>query len=157
MRSQRSAGPGPPAACTRSCAMAIYVLNVETIGRDKGGRVTRSAAYRAGERIRDERTRETYDYSDRDDVVHKEIFLPSHFAGHPEMDWARDRSTLWNTVEETDRRNARLGREVLVVLPPELTAAQRTQLVRRFSQEISDRYQSAIDATIHLPRPTADD
>lgn len=55
--------------------MAIYLLHVKPISRAKGGRVTRSAAYRAGERIRDERTRELYDFTDRDDVVHKEILL----------------------------------------------------------------------------------
>jgi hypothetical protein len=53
--------------------MAIYLLHVKSISRAKGGRITRSAAYRAGERIRDERTREVYNFSDRDDVVHKEI------------------------------------------------------------------------------------
>lgn len=53
------------------------------------------------------------------------------------MDWARDRSTLWNSVEQTDSRIARLGREVLVVLPAELTAAQRVQLARRFGATAS--------------------
>jgi hypothetical protein len=29
------------------------------------------------------------------------------------MEWARDRATLWNTVEDAgDRRNSRLAREV---------------------------------------------
>jgi hypothetical protein len=136
--------------------MAIYLLHVESISRAKGGRITRSAAYRAGERIRDERTREVYNHSERDDVVHKEIFLPASFAATRELDWARDRSTLWNAAERTDRRNALLGREVLVLLPPEVAPEQRTRLVRRFSQDIADRYRCAVDATIHLPRPNAD-
>lgn len=84
--------------------MAIYLLHVKSISRAKGGRITRSAAYRAGERIRDERTREVYNFSDRDDVVHKEIFLPASLADTRELDWARDRSTLWNAAERTDRR-----------------------------------------------------
>ena len=137
-------------------AMAIYLLHVKTISRAKGGRVTRSAAYRAGERIRDERTRELYDFTERDDVVHKEILLPSSLANTRELDWARDRSTLWNSAERTDRRNALLGREVLVLLPPEFTAEQRTHLVRRYSQDLANRYGCAVDATIHLPRPDAD-
>jgi len=137
--------------------MAIYHTDVKTFGRARGGRVTRAAAYRAGERIRDERTREVYNHTGRDDVVYKEIVLPAEFAVNPELDWARDRSILWNAAEHTNRRNARLGREVLVMLPPELTPQQRTQLVRRFSQELADRFRCAVDTTIHLPRPGADE
>ena len=135
--------------------MAFYWLNVKVFSRAKGGCVTRAAAYRAGERIRDERTRVVHDYSSREDVVHKEILLPSQFSGNAEMDWARDRASLWNSVEGTDRRNARLAREVLVVLPVELAATQRVQLARRFGQELADRYLGAVDATVHLPRPTS--
>src|ERR1700716_2130505 len=130
--------------------MAIYHMDVKTFGRASGGRVTRAAAYRAGERIRDERTREVYNHTDRDDVAHKEIMLPAVFAVNPELDWARDRCILWNAAEHTNRRNARLAREVLVILPPELTPQQRIQLVRRFSQELADRFRCAVDTTIHL-------
>lgn len=136
--------------------MAIYHMDVKTFGRAKGGRATRAAAYRAGERIKDERTRETYNHSDRNDVVHKEIMLPADFAGDRTLDWARDRSVLWNAAEHTHRSNARVAREVMVLLPPELTPEQRTQLVRGFSQELADRFRCAVDTTVHLPRPGAD-
>jgi len=131
-------------------------MNVKTFGRANGGRATRAAAYRAGERIRDERTHETYNHSDRDDVVHKEVTLPADFAGDQSVDWARDRSVLWNAAEHTHRSNARVAREVMVLLPPELTPQQRTQLVRGFSQELADRFRCAVDTTVHLPRPGAD-
>ena len=68
----------------------------------------------------------------------------------------RDRSTLWNAAERTDRRNALLGREVLVLLPPEFTTGQRTHLVRQYSQDLANRYGCAVDTTIHLPCPDAD-
>jgi hypothetical protein len=42
--------------------MAKYFLYVKVFSRGKGSRVTRAAAYRAGERIRDERTSEVYNY-----------------------------------------------------------------------------------------------
>ena len=137
--------------------MPLYLLHVEPFSRARGANVTMAAAYRAGERIRDERRKRFYNHVDRDDVVYKDIILPSKFSRDATVNWARDRSTLWNAVESTNRRNARLGREVMVVLPPELTPAQRAQLVRRFSQELADRYQNAVDTTIHLPRPSADD
>jgi hypothetical protein len=41
--------------------MAVYFLRARHISRGKGGRVTRAAAYRARERILDERTSETHE------------------------------------------------------------------------------------------------
>src|SRR5271170_1630208 len=111
--------------------MAFYMLYVKTFSRGNGGCATRLAAYRAGERIRDERTRLVYNWAYRDDVVHKEILLPSRFSASADIDWARDRATLWNEVERTDRSNARVAREVLVILPAELTAAQRWWKLRQ--------------------------
>jgi hypothetical protein len=88
--------------------MAKYFLLVKIFSRGRGSRVTRAAAYRAGERIRDERTSESYNYSKRKDIVHSEIILPSGLADHPDMEWARDRAKLWNAVEKAGtRRNSR--------------------------------------------------
>ena len=137
--------------------MAIYMMKQKTFPRGKGACVTQAAAYRAGERIRDERTARTHSYLGRNDVVYKEILVPSEFAGNAEIAWTQDRAALWNAVERTDRRNAQLGREVMVVLPEELSAERRTQLVRGFAQELADKYRCAVDTTIHLPRPESDE
>jgi ATP-dependent exoDNAse (exonuclease V) alpha subunit len=132
--------------------MAIYFLAQRTFGRSEGGSAPSAAAYRAGERIRDERTGRTYDFSYRQDVLHKQIVVPSQFADSA-LEWAQDRSTLWNAAEAVEsRKNARVAREYLVALPVELAPAQRLNLVRGFSQELSDRYQFAVDVTIHAPR-----
>jgi hypothetical protein len=137
--------------------MAVYFLRCEYISRKKASQVTQAAAYRAGERIRDERTGEIYDYSDRGDVVYKEVVLPAELSGRDEMAWTQDRSILWNAAEHAARyRNARLARDWLVLLPSELTAQQRAQLVRTFATELADKYRCAIDVCIHLPRPGAD-
>ena len=132
--------------------MAVYFLNMKTFGRSGGSSAASAAAYRAGERIRDERTGKTYDHSERQDVLHKEIVLPSRFAD-VEMAWARDRANLWNAAEGAEtRKNARVAREYLVALPVELSPDQRVGLVRGFSQELSDRYGFAVDVAIHAPR-----
>jgi hypothetical protein len=137
--------------------MAKYFLHVKVFSRGKGSRVTRAAAYRAGERIRDERTSEVYNYSGREDVLHKEIVLASELAGRTDTNWARERAALWNAAEHAGtRRNARLAREVLVTLPPELGQAQRTELARTFSRQLADRYRCAIDLAVHAPRPGSD-
>jgi hypothetical protein len=137
--------------------MATYFFRAKHISRGKGARATKAAAYRAGERIRDERTSEVYDYSDRRDIPYKEVVVPSDLAGRADMAWTQDRTTLWNAVEYAGtRRNSRLAREYLVFLPSELTPEQRIHLVRKFAAELANNYRCAIDATIHQPRPGAD-
>jgi hypothetical protein len=137
--------------------MAVYFLRSKHVSRGNGSRVTRAAAYRAGERIRDERTSEVYDHSDRCDIAYKEVILPAGLESQPDMAWTQDRATLWNAAERAGLRcNSRLAREWLMLLPPELSIKQRTELVRTFAKELADRYRCAVDACVHLPRPGAD-
>ena len=136
--------------------MAKYFLLMKVLSRNKGSSVVRAAAYRAGERILEPRTGRTHDYTSRDDVVEREIRLPSEFANDDGVAWARDRSRLWTVVDSNPRRDARLANEVLVILPPELNAVQRTELVRNYAQELADRYRSAVDFAVHAPRENAD-
>jgi ATP-dependent exoDNAse (exonuclease V) alpha subunit len=132
--------------------LAIYFLNLKTFGRSGGSSAVSAAAYRAGERIRDERTGKTYDHVGRQDVMHKEIILPGEFAADA-MDWAQDRANLWNTAEGAEtRKNARVAREYLVALPAELPHEHRLSLVRGFSHELVERYRFALDVAIHAPR-----
>jgi ATP-dependent exoDNAse (exonuclease V) alpha subunit len=132
--------------------VAIYFLHMKVFGRAGGSSAVSAAAYRSGERIRDERTGKTYDHSERQDVMHKEIVLPSQFAG-AEWAWASDRASLWNAAEGAEeRKNARVAREYLVALPVELSPQQRLGLVRAFSRELTDRYRFAMDVAIHAPR-----
>jgi hypothetical protein len=137
--------------------MAKYFLRVKIFSRGKGSSAPKAAAYRAGERIREERSGAIHDYADRTDVVHSEILLPSEYADNADLDWARNRSVLWNAVQGSGRTwNSCLAREVLVTLPPELSAAQRTAVTRSFSQELADRYHCAVDFAVHEPRADAD-
>ncbi len=133
--------------------MAIFHFNIDSIKRSSGQQATAAAAYRAGEAIRDERSGEVHDHSRRQDVRHKEIFLPSRFDDS-RMEWARDRASLWNVAEAAEsRRNSRVAREYQVALPPELTAQQRLSLSRSFAREIADRYGVAVDLAVHDPKP----
>jgi hypothetical protein len=137
--------------------MATYFLRCTHISRGKGGSATRAAAYRAGERIRDERRNEVYDHTERRDVAYKEVVLPSDLAGRPDMTWAQDRAALWNAMEDAGRqRNSRVALEWLVHLPAELTPEQRSQIARRYGQELADKYRCAVDIAVHLPRSGAD-
>lgn len=132
--------------------MAIYFLNLKIFGRSGGSSAVSAAAYRAGERIRDERAGRTYDHTGREDVLHKEIIVPERFAG-VDMSWAQNRGNLWNLAESSEtRRNARVAREYLVALPAELSPEARISLASGFSRELVERYGFAMDMTIHAAR-----
>ncbi len=132
--------------------MAIYRFSAEIIGRGKGYSATAAAAYRAGERIEDERTGAVHDYRRRGGVLHAEILAPE---GAPA--WARDRAKLWNAVEQAERRrDAQLSRQLVLALPHELTDAQRKELVRDFVQREFVSRGMVADFAIHAPDPESD-
>ena len=136
--------------------MAIYFLRTTSVGRSAGRRATAAAAYRAGERLRDERSGLLYNYAHRKDVVHSAIFLPAHLAGAAD-DWAQSRETLWNAAERAEKQaNSRVAREYQVALPHELNTQQQVALARGFARELTERYRVAVDLAVHLPRPDGD-
>jgi ATP-dependent exoDNAse (exonuclease V) alpha subunit len=136
--------------------LAIFHLQIKSISRGAGRSATAAAAYRAGERIRDERTGVLHNYSRRTDVHHKEILLPAGLEG-ADGAWATDRERLWNAAEAVEsRRDARLAREYQVALPAELNQQQRVQLARRFAGELANRYNVAVDLAVHAPRAAGD-
>ena len=121
-----------------------------------GSRATSAAAYRSGTAITDERSGRTFNHSARQDVEHKEILLPGAAGGEP-LHWARDRAQLWNRAEAAESRgNARVAREYALALPHELNPAQRLSLAREFAAYIAERYQVAVDLSIHQPRSLGD-
>lgn len=133
--------------------MAIYHLRATMISRSQGRSATAASAYRVAERIEDRRTGLTFDYAARGGVDHTEILAPDHAP-----DWVRDRSELWNRVEESEtRKNSQVAREVRVALPDELTHAQRLELVRDFVRgQFVDRGMVA-DIALHAPGREGDE
>ena len=133
--------------------MAIYHLRATMISRSQGRSATAASAYRVAERIEDRRTGLTFDYAARGGVDHTEILAPDHAP-----DWVRDRSELWNRVEEAEtRKNSQVAREVRVALPDELTHAQRVALVRDYAQtQFVDRGMVA-DIALHAPGREGDE
>ena len=108
--------------------MAIMHLSASIVKRSEGKSAVAAAAYRACEKLLDERQDMTFDYSNKADLVRAEIFLPENAP--PEFS---DRATLWNTVEATEKRvDSRLAREIQVALPVELTAEQNWALAQEF-------------------------
>lgn len=127
--------------------MAIYHFDASMISRSKGRSATAASAYRAAERVVDWRTGEVHDYTRKHGVEHSEILAPAHAP-----DWARDRSALWNAVEQTERRkDAQVSREVRVALPSELSPGQNRDLVRGFVQAQFVARGMVADIALHAP------
>jgi hypothetical protein len=85
-----------------------------------------AAAYRAGQKLLEERTGIVDDYTKKLGVEHAEILAPE---GAP--DWVYDRDVLWNTTEKLERRkDSQLARDVELGLPIELDKASQLALLR---------------------------
>lgn len=124
--------------------MAIYHLHVKVLTRSKGHSAIKAAAYRSGTALKDI-DGEKVDYSRRADVTRLPII------GEILPDWAKDRQTLWESVERAEKRkDAQLAREVEVALPIELSDDEKKIIVERFSRYLSVMYGGVpVDAVIH--------
>ncbi len=133
--------------------MAQYRLSVYVAKRGDGRAATAMAAYRAAEKIHDQRTGLTIDYSRKQGVLFSEIIAPDNAP-----DWARDRQQLWNRSEAKEKRqDAHVAREIQLSLPCELNDAQRQELTTEFSRFIAERYNVAVDTAIHAPNREGDE
>ena len=111
--------------------MAIYHFSAKVIGCSGGRSAIASAAYRAGERLHDDKLDRDHDYTEKAGVVHREIMLPD---GASER-WL-DRGVLWNEVEAGEKRkDAQLARDIEISLPRELGKAEAIRLAQDFVRE----------------------
>lgn len=125
--------------------MAIFHFSAKVIGRSSGRSAVAAAAYRAGERLHDDRLDRNHDFTDKAGVVHSEVLLPENAPEH-----LGDREKLWNAVEAAEvRKDAQLAREVEFAIPREMNQAQGIELARDFvGQEFVARGMIA-DLNVH--------
>ena len=118
--------PSSPNERNGGDTIAIYHCSIKIVSRGKGKSAVAAAAYRSGEKLTNEWDGLTHDYTKKGGVVHSEILLPAHAP--PAFS---DRSTLWNSVELSEKsNNAQLAREVEIALPVELSGEEQVRLVR---------------------------
>lgn len=127
--------------------MASYHFSVQVVKRSEGRSAVAMAAYRSGEKLKDERRALDVDFRRRRGVVHAEIMAPQGAAG-----WLLDREMLWNGVERMEtRRDAQLAREINMALPHELSPGEQLELVRAFVREQFVALGMVADIAIHAP------
>lgn len=108
------------------------------------------AAYRAGEKITDPATGKIYDYTKKSGILHSAIIVPEGEAKIP-------RAELWAAADAAEkRRDARVAREIVGALDPDLTLADNIALVQRHAHRLADKYGCAVDYAIHAPSRSGD-
>lgn len=132
--------------------MAIYHCEVKSISRANGRSATAAAAYRAGEKIIDERTLEVHDYTRKRTVISADLIMPS------DVSKKITRAELWNMAEKSEKRkDAKVAREYEIALPAELPREAQRALALKFAQELADRYHVAADVALHVPDRKGDE
>ena len=104
------------------------------------------AAYRAGQRLFDERTERVADYSRRAPDIRETLILTPENA----PDWCEDRGKLWNAAEDAERRkDGRPARDVQVGLAWELSLDDQREAVIRFAKAEFTSKGHVVDIAFH--------
>src|SRR5271167_4618963 len=129
--------------------MAIYHLHAKMVQRNKGQSAVAAGAYRSGSLLSEETTGIAHDYTRKRGVEHSEILAPE---GAPS--WVLDRQTLWNLVEQAEKRkDAQVAREIEVGLPVELSNPEQVALLRDYVQREFVANGMVADIGIHRDNP----
>lgn len=128
--------------------MAQYHLSGHPIiSRTRGQKVIRSAAYAAGERLRDDRYGEVHDFTRRRSILYVAMVPPENGP-----DWARDREKFWNAVEKKEKRkDSQLAIPYDIALPHELSLEQNIALIREYAKAEFADLGLVADVAIHEP------
>ena len=104
-----------------------------------------AAAYRSGENLQDKQYGSVHDYRRKRGVVHNEIILPQNAPRE-----YNDRATLWNAVEQSEKRkDAQTARDIDIALPIELDRQEQIELVREYVKENFVQKGMCADFAIH--------
>lgn len=123
---------------------AIYHLEAKVITRGIGRSAVAASAYMSCSEITNDYDGVTHDYTKKGGLVYEKVFLPSNAP--PE--W-RDRSKLWNAVEETETtKDSRLAREFIVALPIEVSNERQIDEAEEFAKVLVDDGM-CVDVCIH--------
>ena len=124
--------------------MAIYHCSIKIGSRSNGQSAIAAAAYRSGDKLKDNETGQISDYTKKSGIVFSEISLcdnaPAEYS---------DREILWNSVHSIEKnKNAQLWREFEVALPKELNRDEQIDTVRSFVKGLNEQGM-CVDWSLH--------
>lgn len=115
--------------------MAIYSLNVRMVCRSKKGKTAvGKAAYIGGRNLTldGKDGKKKFNYTTKaPQVAFSKILVPENSP-----QWSSDPALLWNNVEAFEKRkDAQVGRELIIALPKELSLEKNIELIEKYIQE----------------------
>ena len=115
----------------RNRKMSIYHCSIKIISRAGGRSAIASAAYRSGEKLYNDETGMTHDFTRKGGVVMNEIILPPNAPKR-----YANREVLWNEVQQIEKRSdAQFAREIEVALPAEMNRDEQIECIRSFIKD----------------------
>ena len=129
--------------------MAIFHLSFKVLTRTtKTGKSKSSlylAAYNSREKLKDELTGLTFDYTKKNDLYKSGIILPEEA---PRSFY--DRKTLWQNCELSEKRkDSQICRYAIISLPEELNGEQNEALLKKYLKENFVKKGMCVDYAIH--------
>ena len=105
--------------------------SISVVSRSSGQSVMAAASYCLGQKLYSEHDGEwKYPHSSPQRVRYTEVMLPPNAPAE-----YADRQTLWNSVDEAEKRaDAQTARRFVITLPKELTYEQNLSLIRAYCQ-----------------------
>lgn len=137
--------------------MALFHLNVSSIGKSSGSSAVASAAYRSCSQLTqsviDPKTglkiEVVHNFSNKQGLAFSQIFAPEGVAN-----WCTNREELWNKVEERETHTkGRFARDIKLALQKEFTLKQNIQLLSEYVKNTLVKDGIIADVNIHLDDP----
>lgn len=129
--------------------MAIFHLEFKVLTRTtKTGKSKSSiylAAYNSREKLKDELTGLTFDYTKKNDLYKSGIILPEDAPSK-----FYDRATLWQNCESAEKRkDSQICRHAIISLPKELNGEQNEALLKKYLKQNFIKKGMIADYAIH--------
>lgn len=134
--------------------MALFHLNVSSIGKSSGSSACASAAYRScsaiTQTIKDPQTgieiSYIHDFSNKKGLAFSKVFAPEGADG-----WCLNRQELWNKVEIREAHiRGRYARDIKLALQKEFTLEQNIQILSEYVKDTFVRDGIIADVNIHM-------
>ncbi len=145
-----------------------FHVSVTAVSKRKNQSVVAKSAYNSGSKIEDKKNGITHDYTSKNKekkinlinekgekytkIIDKNLAYATLIIPIKSGKLTVDRGNFWNEIELIEtRKNAQFGTEIDVMFPDGLNEQQRIDLVEKYSQYLSDRYNILVDVSIHRP------
>jgi hypothetical protein len=129
--------------------MALYRCEAKIISRSDGHSAVAAAAYRTGQKIKDELTGRIHDYLGRQKGIIQSVILRPDNAPA----WAANTATLWNEAERHERRkDSQVCREFILAMPKELSSKEQFEAAVGWAQKELVSAGMIVEVSLHHPK-----